>query len=346
LPCRGGSDLWPLKPKQLFPYIDMDQCLDLWTKFQELKKKGVTTKEIAVTIGRPSLVRHLIANVACTGLKVAETLNIGDITRGDQTELVKNLIDILYEMTPDDPLCESGTNRIHTPQQIDDIINKTDWQETDEEKRKSIGTLNVDLVTLTWALYWPYFPSIGYETYGPYPVGHRGTLLVKDYYHLKPKLIWPEAVKIPFEHITLYQIFDTRDVQLTFSNRIVSQTNLFQTDSFYAGVVDGKTVTDPKTVEAIAEQMATEAKNQTARVNDLTDVEKVKKGAQLSYYSLKEFYEKYFGHWFPEAIVDKTINKLGTTFIDSGREQKDRTKEEAAAIFDPRISMPRTGLVE
>src|SRR3989344_7021442 len=252
----GGNDLWPLKPSQLLPYIDLDQASDFHLKIKDLKRRNIPIEEVANIIKKPSIIRHFISNVACTGLKSAKKLKIGYIDTDDSEKLVKYLIDILYFLTPEDALCINGTNRIHTKKELGYIVNNSHWNETSNFNKNIINPLSVDLVGYIWSIYWPYFPSAGYETYGPYNTselfGSSTNLLIKRFYNLKPIEVWNHLSGVPYNSIDLLQIYNTKDINVTFSNRILSDVNLPSVNTHYAIKVNGRNAGDITEINAIS----------------------------------------------------------------------------------------------
>ena len=148
--------------------------------------------------------------------------------------------------------------------------------------------------------------------------------------------MWNHLRGVPYNSIDLLQIYNTKDINVTFSNRILSDVNLPSVNTHYAIKVNGRNAGDITEINAISKIIEHIYKNQTDIVNGLSNQDKLKQGAKLSYYMLKPFYMKYWDSWFPESTVDQTIKTLGDKFIKKGIDQPKRDPEELRKIFDPR----------
>lgn len=335
------AELWPLSPSQLFPYIDLDQSLDLYQKLSFLIKKRMSFKEIAGLFKRSRVIREFLVDSAASGLKAAHRLGIGNISINDQTNFITLLIKLLKQLSPEDPFCLQGTNRVWAKAKVNKFIKTQCWVEVNEELKKALNLLSANLFTLTWSFYWDYFSGAGSDIHGPYPLPSEKfredrALLVKDYYNLAPKEIWSLAKKVPFKSIVLAQTYDYNDIFVSFGNRVINYDNLSKYNNYFSLIVDKQAVYRVEEIVSLTEQIKEIAAEQISYVNKLTDFDKVRKGAKLAYYSLKDFYLNFDDNWFPKERVEKTIKLLGRRFIDQGKAKVNRDKETTRKLFDPR----------
>jgi hypothetical protein len=150
--------------------------------------------------------------------------------------------------------------------------------------------------------------------------------------------VWPISKKCPVKSIRIYQVFKTEDIKLSFGNRVLSDTNLPSVSSSFAVEIDGTQLLRMSELEIITSKLTAVAQEQTNYVNSLSDLDKVRKGAELSNFSLKNFYTTFFGEWRNTGPIEQSIKLLGDKFIKSGTNQHDRTQEEMVKMFDPRNS--------
>lgn len=337
LPPAG--ELWPLRPGQLFPYIDMDQALDFYSKLKQLRKDDLTTKMISSLFPHPSSLKLFILNSAATGLKVANSLNIGGIRRGDQIKLIQWCIDILKQIVPDDPLNLQGRNRLLNAGDVHKLVRKTKWIPASPENKENLNLLGISLFNLMWSFYWDYFPNAGNELSGPYFVGDNDSLIVRDWFNTSPNEVWELAEKVGIESVRLMQIYSTRDVFINFGNRVFFEDDPNKMLVKFNLQVDGEQVTEAKQIKILAKRIAKVAKEQTNFVNGLTDIDKVRKGAMLAYFSLKDFYLHFRSDWYPRDTVERSIETLGDKFVTKNKELNDSYKgNDRIKMFDPRNS--------
>ena len=337
-----ATELWPLNPGQLFSYIDMDQSLDLYFKLKSLLSKEKSFSEIAKLFPHPSSLRLFILNSGSTGLKVANKLKINKIGIKEQVQLIQWIINILKAIAPEDPLCLKGSNKLLEQKDTLRLISSTNWTEITDPVRESLKKLMLNLFVLTWSFYWDYFPSAGIEISGPYRVpktifGSPARLLVKDWFDLKPIKIWEIANKMPFKSIQLLQIYSTKDIFINFGNRATFVGDPNSLNTFFSLKIDNKTITKCEEIDNLTKSIGKISKLQTSHVNNLSEMDKVRKGAQLAYYSLFDFYNSFGDDWFPEKTVEKTIGILGNKFIEKNKTIKKAYEgKERIKMFDPR----------
>lgn len=334
------SELWPLKPLQLLGYIDVDQCLDMYTKLKSLVNQGMSFQEIAKLFEYPSKIRLFLINSGLTGLKAAQKLDIGAISTADQIQFTEWMIQILKELTVEDPLCMQGKNILFNNNQVGEFVKSHHFESETDEMKEALSLLSTSLIALTWSFYWDYFPETGSETHGVYDVskqfGNASSLLVKDYFNISPYEIWPYAKDIPVKSIVLSQIYCTNEIYLNFGNRIVNNNNIGELATHYSLQFDGKNITSSEAIYQLIEVINSVAKKQTEIVNSLDDLEKVRFGTRLAYYARKEFYLHFNSDWYPEEMVEKTLQKLGRTFIDIYRNEPNRSLDFKKKLYDPR----------
>jgi hypothetical protein len=110
---------------------------------------------------------------------------------------------------------------------------------------------------------------------------------------------------------------------------------LVDVNTHFSIEIDGKQILKLSDIETITNNLEILAKEQTSCINSLDDFDKIRKGAQLSYYLIKNFYCKYWSDWYNPKIVDNSLKQLGDKFLKSGAEQKNRSPKELSMLFDP-----------
>jgi phosphohistidine swiveling domain-containing protein len=331
-------DLWPMPPVNLFPYFDVDQALSTYQKLKELVEGGMPFKDIAKLFDRAEQVRYLLINTGPASLKTAHNLKIADITIEDQVKFTEWCIQIIKELTQEDPLCLDGKNIYWPQEKVDEFVSNYSWQEVTDEYREAVDKLSINLYSMNWAFYWNYYGAAGYDIHGPYrPKDFEGSqLIIKDYFNPAPTELWSLAKDVPFKSAMLAQVYKYTDIKISFGNRIVNQGDLAGNNSHFVFIIDGKHVTDIKTIRNLAQMAAEITKRQTDYINAMEKMDVARMGAKLSFYIHKDFYMHFGKDWYPEADIEATIKALGREFIDRDPPKEDRTPELRREILDPR----------
>jgi phosphohistidine swiveling domain-containing protein len=331
-------DLWPMPPVNLFPYFDVDQALSTYQKLKQLVDSGMPIMDIAKLFGRAEQVRYFLINTGQASLKTAHNLKIADITTEDQIKLTEWCIQIIKELTQDDPLCLNGKNAYWRQSEVDDFVSKYSLQEVTDEYRETVDKLSINLYSMNWSFYWNYYGAAGYDIHGPYLPKDFETsqLIIKDYFNPAPTELWPLANDVPFKSAMLAQVYKGTDIKISFGNRIVNQGDLAGNNSHFAFIVDGEQITDLKTMQDIAQKAADITKRQTDYVNSMEKMDVARMCAKLAFYIHKDFYLHFGKVWYPEDDIEATIKALGREFIDREPPKEDRTPEFRRKMLDPR----------
>lgn len=331
------NELWPIGPVQLMTYIDTDQSMDMYMKLKKLFDEGKTDEEIATLFERPVFIKTFLLNTGILGIKGANVYE-KRTTLKDQIQFVTWMLRILKVLNQNDDLYIVSRNYLWSPSEVDDYVEDTDWLPADNNLKKALNILSVNLLALNWALFWDYFPETGHELHGPYKVnkfGENSHLVVKDYFNMSPIEIWETAKDIPFKEVRLSQIYDTDKMFINFGNRMIGK-DLVAHNSRFALTVDGRRVTSLKQIQKISLELKNLADIQAKYVKSLEPIEIVRKGAKITYFARKNFYEYFSDNWYPEDMVEGTIKAIGTKFIDMKDEAKPMSMEVKRETWDPR----------
>ncbi len=334
-------ELWPVSPGQLFTYIDFDQSYDMYKKLKFLVDQGWTFKKIASLFRYPTAVKFFMMNSAVTGLKVGATLNLAPITLDDNVQMFKWLIEILKNLTQEDPFAMEGKNIVWDKQKLAGFVDENNWTDLSakDSLRAAVNLLSVNLFTLNWSFYTDYYGADGSERHGPYPVednfGADTKLLVRDFFNLKPVEIWPLAEKAPVKSVVLAQVYKDIPIYLGWGNGLLNQKSLTKHNTHFTLLVDGKSMEDEVQIRELANTLGGIAKQQADYVNSLDIKDKIRKCAMVAYYGLKDFHLHFSDKWYDETLIEKAFEMMGNGPLQS-KEVKDMTLEEKRKFFDPR----------
>ena len=334
---NDANELWPLAPGQLMPYIDADQSMDMYLKLKQLEDSGMSESEVAKLFERPIFIKMFLLNTGIVGLKSANIFE-KRASKYDQIEFVTKMLKLAKILNKNDENHIVSRNYLWNEEEASKFIEDAKWNEADNGLKKAINVLSVNLLALNWAMYWDYFPEAGHELHGVYPAdrfGEGSRMIVKDYFNLAVGDVWDYAKNHPYNTVRLAQIYDTDRMYLNFGNRLVGE-NFSNHNTHFVLIVDGNPVSDQARIEHMSVELKKLADAQVKHVNQLKPMEKVRKGAQISYFTRKKFYQHFNNEWYPEDMVEGTIKAIGTKFIDENGEAKPMSLEDKKTMWDPR----------
>ncbi len=332
---------WPLNGAQMDAYFDIDEAIDVYNRVMELKKK-ITIKEIAELFPAPDVIRLFLQHNALVGLKVARKLGFSKITQEELVEYTALLFSILEEKVKGDPFCLDGKNLLLSSEEINFILKETDWKIPKHNENKKIGSLIVTANNLCYTLFFDSWMSQGFYSHGPYEVtekfGENTTLIVREYTNFQPKEIWPE-LEMPYKKIKLLTIYKNLNAKINFVNHIITKDSIGDKLIAYKIYLDDKELKIEK-IDELIHALHKVASTQTKKINSLTDLDKVRAGAKISFYMFKKLREFKGDNWIPENYVEQTISRFGSSLIDQFKKKKgeEHSVEHWKILFDPRNS--------
>lgn len=332
------SVLWPLNGGQIDAYFDVEESLDMYSLLNNLRKKH-SYKEIAEILPPADVIRLFLENNAIIGLKVAKKLKIKNISVQNRVDYCLLLFNILKEKVQNDIFCLDGKNLLLENKEIKKLLQlKWNMVETDEEKRQ-ISFLAITASNLCYTLYYDLFMAGGFFIHGPYDVtekfGPKTILVIRDYHDISPTELWPD-LKVPCKTIKIFGIYRDLDLKINFMNHPFSFSPVGPKLIAYKIYVDNKEI-GLKEVVKLEETLEKIAITQTAKVNSLSNLDKVRKGSEIAYYLFKDFRKALDIDWRPPKEVENIINKFGETFIEKFKQNEKPSIEHWKKLFDPRI---------
>ena len=334
---NDANELWPLAPGQLMPYIDADQSIDMYQKLKQLYKDGMSESEVARLFERPIFIKMFLLNTGIVGMKSANVYE-QRATVEDQVEFVEMLLKLAKILNQNDDRYVVSRNYRWSKEETSKFVSEVSWGNVDAPMSEVINMLSVNLLALNWALYWDYFPEAGHELHGSYEVskfGQDSRMIVKDYFNLASGEVWEHAKDFPYNEVRLVQIYDTNKMYLNFGNRLIGE-GLSKHNTHFALLVDGRPIKSIGEIQRMSTELKKLADKQTKHVNALNPMEKVRKGAEISYFARQKFYSHFSADWYPKDMVERTIKAIGTRFIDENTDAKPMSLEEKKRMWDPR----------
>lgn len=331
---------WPLNGAQIDAYFSDTQSIEIYDKIYTLKKRGLSNKEIAKLFRQPVILRYFLSHFATISLKVCDVLKIRPFSPKERIDFTLLLFDILEEMVQGDIFCLRGTNQIYSPKEISKISNKSRFKSAVQDKR-SVNNLIVSLFHLCNTLYYDVFIGAGLEIHGPYNTeeifGKKTFLIIRDYFDLNPEIVWPQTVKqTPWAKIRMMLIYKDTDWRINFFNQPYSKRGIGQYLEYFLVEVDGvetNNIGEIEKIDSLAEKITIK---QTRLINSFCPLKQARKGAEIFYYMLREFYTYFDQKPEPSLAVNLVFKKYGDKFIKQFALKKNHPISYYLKLFDPR----------
>jgi len=327
---------WPLNAAQIDSYFDIDEGLDMYYRLKKLRETK-TIKEIADLMPAPDMIRAFLLHNAIVGLKVANKLNIQKIDKEKRVDYVNFLFDIIGKKVKSDIFCLDGKNLLLSKEELEEFIKNLKKVQGRDDQRK-IASLIVGANNMCYTLYYDFFVAAGFYLHGPYDVsqkfGEETILLIRDYHNINPKDIWPD-LDIPYSKLKVLCVYKDLNLQLNFVNQPITKDSIADKLVAYKILLDDKDVgiSEVEGLDSIFEEVRF---NQTRKIESMSDLDKVRKGAEISFYFFKKLRESMGDPWMPPNQIENTIKQFGNKFIEKFKNSQpdlDRWRR----LFDPRI---------
>jgi hypothetical protein len=333
----GEGEGWPLLAPQITSYFDVDQALDLYYMITDLTTKH-PPEEIGKLFITPTNLRYLLSQNAIIGLKIARALKIKEISLKDMTSYVSSLIEIMKTMVTSDPFVFDKQNIVLSDEQVTKLLDNIHLIQIDNDNRRKVLEVGVDLFTYAWALNYSAFLARGYEIHGPYSVELNGKsykLVIRENIRMDAKEIW--GIETQPNNVKLLMFYESdATFELNYYNQPVS-TDHNESLAKVCVIADGKNLKDLDSITTLLNNVNTVGQAITNHVNKLSKMEQVYKGAEISFSMFEDIYEKSGFRADSKTKVDTVFKLVGEKFLNSGNAGFVETEiSEWAKIYDPR----------
>ncbi|MDE1865877.1 MAG: hypothetical protein KGH94_04550 [Candidatus Micrarchaeota archaeon] len=153
---------------------------------------------------------------------------------------------VLESYSPKDPFTCKGTNKIYSDAEVFGLARARGWSGATPESSRELGKLLVSLASLAYSLYTDATPSLCGEFHGPYDVSERfgrgHTLIVRDYFNLRPHELWRHVKDYRLGSVKIYSIYKDVRIRHDFYGNFVADRNLVDNLAFYKVFMNGRPV--------------------------------------------------------------------------------------------------------
>ncbi len=276
----------------------------------KIKSKGYKIGEVTKTFSCPSTLR-----VAFPFL-IWEYQSSEPKNKAQFREISEYLVEILSYLAKKD-IFAFQSNIAHTNEEIETILNKTDWQTGNSQAARELGKIYNSLASLTFALYGDFFPQDSQEIYGPYDAskkfGENTILIIKHFPKIKAMEIWPEMEKLKYSDVKIFQVFKN----VKFRCEMVGMHSIYEGDlinnlAAYFVVVDGIPQNSLEKIKELSNYFAEVATEQSTAYEKLSKEDLKKKILEVECYQFFDFFKLAEMDWRPtkemlEAVKDKDV---------------------------------------
>ena len=325
---------WPAAAPQIESYFSDIIAVTIFKKFKENPKK---CEKALNTLSVFTLYASLY-HTEIIGLKVSRIFENYPASKKDIIDFTLFIFNIIKKRIQGELFCLDQTHKILPKKEIKKLEKKLKWTKVKNQAiKKEISILTVSLESLIWSLYFDSFTCAGCERQGPYFTNHNKIILIRDYLNLDPKEIWP--IKNKYQSIKMYlQYPQNTGVELDYANHIKSFKPLRDELISFSIITDKEQITTASEINSLSKYFSRLAKNQAKRVNELSPLEIIKKGAEIYYYRYKNFFDYYKEDWRPPQQVYNRIDNLKLKWWNYYKKDKREKKSPAyyVKLFDPR----------
>lgn len=330
----GAMDLATLQPTSWLHVhpLTSQEWLDWFYRIVQAQKRQKVAWEKLGKALHPALVQlHLMFTL--------EDAKVAQLPFEKRMEIANFFHNILRASKQSDYFSLHGTNLIHSPKEVEQIMQRKFVKGTPDAAR-ALGRLHNAAYNLGAALYLDFYMDQAIQNDGPYELQGGRQLVVKEANSLRPTEIWPD-ISTSAEKIDIYAVYEGVDYSLDF----ISCHSQFQGDPIeglreWRVEKDGNAIEKIGEIDALTEELALKGKTQWKKVISLKEGELLEKAVWIRCYIFKQMCELYGLDWKPSkqllsANKGKTLEQGWSTWNAPAGEEE--IKKYWRKIGDPRI---------
>lgn len=300
---------WPATAGQLDSSFIIDIAYDIFRKFKENPQK---CKEALLKLRAFNLYAGLYHS-EILGLKIIKKLKIYSITQKEIMDFASFFFDVIQEKIKGEIFCLDGSHKVLSQSEVRKLNKGISWTKVKNLGiKRAIGDLIVSSESLIWALYFDAFPDAGAEKHGPYSI-KDGILIVREYYDLNPKEIWKINNKYP--KLTMYLKYSKNtNISFSYANQLSNKEPIYDKLISFSIKINGKKLSKKSELNSLSNYYSKLTQKQALKVNKLSPIKIMEKGAEIYYYRLKGFFKYYGEDWRPPTEVYSFIKNRGLEF--------------------------------
>ncbi len=245
----------------------------------------------------------------------------------DALETLNWVHELFYDATLADHYNSRSVVR-HSPAQVAEIMESTEWSEGSEDSGRNVGRLVNSCAELGWALYSDYYYSAWCHVYGPYALTRNRCLLIRFFPNFDAGAVWPSLEGFVPRSVEIRTVYEAAGIELDLWShlKLKTKTPLVKAMREYAVRADGKTLGDAE-IKSLHEKLGEAAARHYAFFKTLDFEEQKKKLVWLEAFALSRLFEAVGMEWRPDARVLERI--AGKPLLDEEAFYADFDKAKA-----------------
>lgn len=314
---------------------------------QQLERRKIPQENIAKLWGGPSRI--------CLFLFWVDGKSLLRMPKEEVVELTLKLIRYVSSLRKGDIYCRNGKNFLLDPASLSKLVDDFagfDLGDDEQSKRirKLVGTINASLWLYTELLYFACH-SWGHEFHGPYDLGENRSLVVREYYDLKPP-VWDFSKSLKADKFTTFEIYKTAEIAFDMFNRTRSKgspLSKLQAFSIRIGGIRGEPIERLNDIEKLGLHVMNAAEEAAISERKLGKKQLIEKFAETTYYcGIRPLADVLGEDWRVPSEVYEAIERedaLRSEFLTQKLEGIKRGAELPSEVlwkilrdsFDPRV---------
>lgn len=330
---KSGGVNWPAKGKQLSnSYITL-AASNQYNLINSVSKK-ISPSEVSNLFWSSTQIRYILTGEFIIGIKIKNQLE-GEPEVSQIAKTTELFLQLLELKSPKDPFCLKNSNRNNEVEEINFFV---------KNNPSNNSLLGKKIIIAASSLAWAY----GYDTYfanfmeikGPFRIDNS-SLIVREFNLKNIPFVWKDSFE--FDKLIIYSLYSNEEILLDWELHLESKENLNL--SHFLVVVEKeneKIILKEDEIQKFFFEIVTKTQTQVSFVNELSVLEKIKKGAELVYLQTKDLSVFLDLDWKPTKKVFERIEFDGEkNWFDS---LKPKPKSNAGfnnwiTRFDPRIPL-------
>jgi hypothetical protein len=336
---------WPLHVAQVAPYYSDLEAIDLMERFRTLRAGGTTDLELARLYPSASSATSLMLDLV-PGMKQA------GIDAADRAEFMQAILRGLALLETGDVFCRDGGHRLLSGEQAQQLVEGADWQPVTDEGGRDFAAacfgLSGAAQSLVWSTHFYGWTDISFVIHGPYQVttsgGHPRTLIVRDFFDLNVRDIWPMLPAPGLRTIRLLSLHDDSDeFRIDLFNHLLHARAQVESTQCISLCIDGGPITKIDTMKDLRKHLIEVVRAQKTSLDQMSVRDIAAKFIESRYYAFRGWRLATGGDPLPPAEVYERLAEW-PEFPAPGDD--DESWETLRDLFDPRTSVGPPGNAE
>ena len=322
---------WPMHVGSIFPYFGDLEAHDLYSRLREVASENI--EQVPELFIGPSVTRALLADLII-GFKRADP----PVPAEERLWFVETVFDGVERIQHGDLFNLDGRHWRMSLDGAAEVADRTVWRSWDDDPDAGVQAYRASAAAqaLIWAFFFYGWTDVAFEIHGPYPVSGPDkvyNLVVREFFDLSPRLLWPEAEHLPYDSFVLMTLVEqSNDISIDAFNHMTHTQSLHETTKFYA-LRMGETPW-MGAVEDLTNAIVDIQRRQSELVGSMDKPAVMYRFIESRYYAFRKWRMFFGDDWRPPAEVARRIGDWGIIEIPA---TGGPSTEDLLLAYDPRV---------